>query len=216
MKIIPLFLEKEGGLSRATTDTASSNPSPCAHAGKTGWHTNKGVTWGAFKENAGRLGYEASCANFIAMPQRIWTAIFKRAYWDPWGLDKVKSDVLAWTVVWWSWGSGLGGAFKSLQKFLGSRGIKVATKAEAVKALDGLAARKGDRKLFEELRAHRMAFYAGLSSAPANFKGWKNAYDKFAAFVESQAPAGGQLRKIGFGLALAAVGVLAARKLKII
>jgi len=42
IKYITGFTEKwEGGLSRATTDTASKNPSPYTYKGQTGWHTNK-------------------------------------------------------------------------------------------------------------------------------------------------------------------------------
>jgi lysozyme family protein len=44
-KIIPHILQWEGGLSRNPADTASKNPAPCSYNGKTGYHTNKGVTY---------------------------------------------------------------------------------------------------------------------------------------------------------------------------
>ena len=40
-----LTLKWEGGLSRATTDSASKNSSPYVHEGVTGWHTNRGITY---------------------------------------------------------------------------------------------------------------------------------------------------------------------------
>lgn len=194
--IIPLFLEKEGGLSRAGTDTASRNPSPCTHEGKTGWHTNKGITWETFKAGASSLGYSATCKNFLEMPASIWRKIFHKRYWEPWGLDAVKSDVAAWVLVWWAWGSGLGGAAKSMSKYLGKQGVKLVKKpgtkearVEIAQALDRLAAKKGEARLFNELREHRLAFYRSLSSAPANYKGWVNAYDKFSAFVAARGAA---------------------------
>ena len=67
--IISFIKSKEGGLSSATTDTASRNPSPCGN-GSNGqpYHTNKGVTWSTFSSNASSLGYSASCSNFLNMP----------------------------------------------------------------------------------------------------------------------------------------------------
>ena len=72
---IPYIQKWEGGLSRATTDTASKNPSPYEHNGKTGWHTNKGITWGTFTDLALKLGIAISPFNFLQMPDFIWRKI---------------------------------------------------------------------------------------------------------------------------------------------
>ena len=63
--IINFIKAKEGGLSSATTDTASRNPSNCGN-GSNGkpYHTNKGVTWSTFKSLSSKLGYSATCDNF--------------------------------------------------------------------------------------------------------------------------------------------------------
>ena len=66
----------EGGLSRNTTDSASSMPAPWMYKGVTGWHTNKGVTYKAFVGLANKVGYEISAENFFTMPDRIWDGIF--------------------------------------------------------------------------------------------------------------------------------------------
>jgi hypothetical protein len=77
-KIVSFIKTKEGGLSSATTDTASNNPSNCGN-GKNGkpYHTNKGVTWSTFKGLSAKLGYSATCDNFIKMPDSIWGKIYK-------------------------------------------------------------------------------------------------------------------------------------------
>ena len=70
--IVSFIKSKEGGLSSATTDTASRNPAPCGN-GSNGkpYHTNKGVTWETFSSNASSLGYTASCSNFLNMPMKF-------------------------------------------------------------------------------------------------------------------------------------------------
>lgn len=187
--IVQLFLDKEGGMSRAKTDKASKNPAPftITYKGTTAsdWHTNKGVTWTTFKQLADKLGYRADAATFAAMPMDVWTKIFRAGYWNPWGLDKMRSNIMAWVIVWWSWGSGIEGARKSLVKFLGKKGIAAESKADIVTALDNLAARQGDSKVFMDLREHRLEFYQSLDTAAANYKGWKNAYDKFTEWVKT-------------------------------
>lgn len=207
--ILPLFREKEGGLSRDPADRASADPSPCVIDGQKGWHTNKGVTWTTFKAAAPKLGFKADCTTFKAMPDAIWVKIFKAGYWNPWGLDNVKSNPVAWTIVWWSWGSGVGGAKSSLEKFLRAKGVAPAKdKKELALQLDRMAARDG-LKLFNELREHRLKFYASLPSASAHLKGWTNAYNRFTDFVRDNAPAapaasGGLLLASGLFLGIAA------------
>ena len=57
-KIVSFIKTKEGGLSSATTDTASNNPSNCGN-GSNGkpYHTNKGIQWSTFKSLSSKLGY---------------------------------------------------------------------------------------------------------------------------------------------------------------
>ena len=81
--IKPLTLKWEGGLSRATTDTASKNPSPYIHNGVSGWHTNKGITYQTFKAAANKYGFVNNAENFINMPDAIWDKIAKGLQYDP-------------------------------------------------------------------------------------------------------------------------------------
>ena len=111
--IISFIKSKEGGLSSATTDTASRNPSPCGN-GSNGqpYHTNKGVTWSTFSSNASSLGYSASCSNFLNMPDDVWGKIYKQGYWNPMKGDEVRNQAIANTFVEMNWGSGMGSITK--------------------------------------------------------------------------------------------------------
>ena len=108
-KIVSFIKAKEGGLSSATTDTASNNPSNCGN-GSNGrpYHTNKGVTWSTFKGLSSKLGYSATCDNFKKMPDDIWGKIYKDGYWNPMQGDRIKNQAIANTFVEMVWGSGIG------------------------------------------------------------------------------------------------------------
>lgn len=179
-KVIPFFLQKEGGLSRATTDTASKNPAPCSYQGKTGYHTNKGVTWSTFKNNAGKLDYSATCSNFISMPSDIWGKIFKNSFWDFWDSDNIPFQSIADFMTWTVWGSGGGtfggssGSVPHLTKYLKkNHNITATSKNDVKNQLIKLAEIKGERELWEDLIQYRYDWYATLNQ-PANLKGWRN------------------------------------------
>ncbi|PCJ55960.1 MAG: hypothetical protein COA79_20335 [Planctomycetota bacterium] len=185
-KLIALFREKEGGLSRKTTDRASEHPSPCRYKDKDGqwkkgWHTNKGVTYLTFKSNGSKLGYSVNCKNFFYMPDEIWIKIYKHLYWDTWDNDNIESQAIADTLVWWSWGSGNGGATRSAQKFLAKQGITAPTQKDVAKELDGLVKKMGEKRLFDKLILHRREFYDNTGQQ-ANIPGWNNALNKFVAY----------------------------------
>jgi len=127
-KIVSFIKAKEGGLSSTTTDTASKNPSNCGK-GSNGlpYHTNKGVTWSTFKGLSSKLGYSASCDNFVKMPDDIWGKIYKDGYWNPMQGDRIKNQAIANTFVEMAWGSGVGsntsskGAIAYLKNFFKSK-----------------------------------------------------------------------------------------------
>lgn len=183
--IIPFIRAAEGGLSRATTDTASSNPSPCRHDRVMGWHTNKGVTWTTFKSSASLLGYSASCSNFITMPDSIWNKIFKYQYWDKYNLDLSKSQAIANVIVTWAFGSGVTGAYKQLAKFVNTKynaNFSETSTSENRKNimlyLNQKADQIGERKVFDELVEWRKNYFISLNQS-ANLKGWLSRLDKF-------------------------------------
>ena len=180
---IPFFLKKEGGLSRATTDSASKNPSPCLYKGVYGWHTNKGVTWSTFNGNAQSLGYEASCSNFISMPMDIWAKIFKLKFWNFWDCDNIPYQSLADFMTWTVWGSGGGsfgkvaGSIGFLRGFLLTKGLICNSKADVRMHLIALAD-QDEKKLWFDLIQYRYDWYA-LLNKPIYLNGWRNALDRY-------------------------------------
>jgi len=191
-KIIPFIRKAEGGLSNSKYDYAHYNPSPCEYKGKKDWHTNKGITWTTFKNNATYLGYEPSCKNFIEMPDEIWNKIFKKAYWDKFDLDNYKSQAIADFIVSVAWGSGVWGATKFLWKFIKEKyGVDLGTgksyldkqKVENFKKFfnDKVEKEKGDDKIFNELVKRKEEFLKSLNQ-PHNIKGWLSRLNKFVQY----------------------------------
>jgi len=183
--IVPFIKKFEGGLSKSPYDTAKDNPSPCRYKREMGWHTNKGIQWIVFKENAGSLGYDASCNNFLAMPDDIWLKIYKNKYWDRFYLDTMKSQPIANVIVTWAWGSGVGGGYSQLAKFINKTyGQSYSTSYSAANAktlvlfLDEKAKQVGEKKLFEQLVEWRKNYFISLNQ-PANLNGWLKRLDEF-------------------------------------
>lgn len=186
-RLIPLFIDKEGGLSNAASDvSAAKNPSPCKHNGQTGWHTNKGITWATFSGMAKKLNYEPSCENFINMPESIWAKIYKNGIWDRWGLDNMKPQAIADTIMWWSWGSGEGGASSQLDKFLNQK-YNISTGGDKKKIISAFNSiikdLKQEKKVFDELTDWRIKYYESLSNCHTYCKGWKRFYGIFTDMV---------------------------------
>lgn len=176
----------EGGLSKATTDTASANPSPCTHKGETGWHTNKGIQWKTFNGLSPRLGYEANCKNFLTMPDDIWKKVYKNGFWDAMYADDIKSDAIANFLVEMAWGSGAGsiggtkGAYPFLQRFLKEkRGVATNSKKEVIDTINSEIA-KDEKALFNDIIDYRKAHLISLNQ-PANIRGWLRRVEDYRA-----------------------------------
>ena len=168
-KAIPYIRKAEGGLSRATTDTASKNPAPFTYNGKTGWHTNKGVTWTTFSSLAPTLAYTASADNFFKMPDAIWEKIYRNGYWNPMQADKIKSDAIAIAIVDYAWAFGVGGAQSRLKVWVKSTfGTDAKTMTDVVNAINK---QSSEAETFNKLIIHRKAAFAALKQ-PVNERGW--------------------------------------------
>lgn len=180
--IIPFTYKWEGGLSRATTDTASKNASPYTINGKTGWHTNKGVTYPVFKAGAAKYGYADTLENFKNMPSDIWLKIAKGGYWDVLHLDNLNSQAIANLMFSWQWGSGYSWRPR-MQKYLASKGISWSINDfnGLVKALNDLSKTKGEKKIFDELAEQKKEFLLSLKQ-PANEKGWLNRLNELKTY----------------------------------
>jgi hypothetical protein len=185
-KIVNFIKAKEGGLSSATTDTASRNPSNCGN-GSNGkpYHTNKGVTWSTFKDLSSKLGYSASCDNFKKMPDDIWGKIYKDGYWNPMQGDRIQNQAVANTFVEMAWLSGVGsntstkGAIGYLKSFFKKNYNKDFDNiSEIVNYVNDLDDNGQSSQLFEKLYDFRKSLYTSFNQ-PSNLKGWINRLDAF-------------------------------------
>jgi Predicted lysozyme (DUF847). len=165
-------LKKEGGLSRAKTDSASKYPAPCTHAGYSDWHTNKGITWQTFKTVAEKLGVKPSCEAFINMTDKTWTLISKRIYWDVWNLDKFKSQGIANLIFQSGYGSGINGALKMWNKFFNTNFTKATELTEYLEPL--IKTKAKELSMFNKMWEYRLKWLLSLPGQQANYKGWEN------------------------------------------
>lgn len=186
--IIPFTYKWEGGLSRDPADKASVTPSPYEYKGQKGWHTNKGVTYAAFKSNAAKLGYQDTAQNFLTMPEDIWLKIAKGSYWDRLNLDSLKSQAVANIMFSWQWGSGYAW-IRRVSEYLKSKGINwtggtykdkkliIAPDFKTISdKLNELIDKQGEQKTFDELAEQKKQFLISLNQ-PKYTKGWLNRLD---------------------------------------
>jgi lysozyme family protein len=179
LAVVPFIQKAEGGMSRATSDTASKRPSPWLYKGQGGWHTNKGITFTTFKEMAPKLGYQVTADNFFTMPQKIWMPIYKVGYWDPLKLDKLNSQIMAHAIYDFGFNSGTGGAKRQMINWLKKdHNLTVNTTDEIIAAINKLT-QSGDKSVFLNFIDFRKRFYKSLNQ-PKNEKGWFNRMDELA------------------------------------
>ena len=212
-KIVSFIKTKEGGLSSATTDTASNNPSNCGN-GSNGkpYHTNKGVTWGTFKGLSTKLGYSATCDNFIKMPDDIWGKIYKDGYWNPIQGDRIQNQAIANTFVEMAWGSGVGsntssrGAIGYLKNFFKSKYNKSFDNiTQIVDYVNELDNNGQTPELFEKLYDFRKSLYTSFNQ-PSNLKGWVNRLDAFYLLNKPYATSTKTKASIAVGVLLIVAG----------
>jgi lysozyme family protein len=167
--------QAEGGLSRAKTDTASSDPVPDG----SGYHTNKGITWATFKRYASILGYIATPALFYQMPEWIFLGIFE-GYWKSAGSNLIKSQAMATIIFQAMWGGGHSSLVKDIQNYLITNSYsKVKADGEigryTSEAINNYCQIKGKEKdLYDYSFAERLKYLRSLSTYPANGDGWEN------------------------------------------
>lgn len=182
-KIAAYIQRMEGGLGRGLADNASSYPAPWTYQGKTGWHTNKGVTFRTFEANAKKLGYEVSPKNFFEMPDDIWWKIFQNAFLAQWNLSEIDHlPRIQAVIVTWAWNSGNGGAERLLANFQREKmGIVDSniTKAEIIQNFKKKVAPANEIEWFDKLCARRKEDYSKMSDFGTYGRGWYNAVDKF-------------------------------------
>ncbi len=192
MSAVNYIQKAEGGLSRATTDTASKYPSPFTYNGVKGWHTNRGITYKTFIVLSAKVGYPVTADNFIHMPDKVWFGIYKIGYWKPMAGDLYTSQAIANAVVDNAWASGVDGATSSLSKYLKFKGLTANTAAEIAKGFNQLVKSQGERRIFNELIEWRKQFFKSLHQ-PANERQWLSRMETLRKEGESLISGGGPM-----------------------
>jgi len=169
----------EGGLSRDVNDSASKYPCPTAYNGKTGWHTNVGITYKVWRSVFG----SSNDARFFEMNNEDWFKVFKSLYWDSVKGDQYECFSIAVFVTGIAWGSGSHRAGIMLQQAINNLGGNLAVDGtiglKTIKAANDC----DDLKLFDELTRLREQFFLAISkegSKNAKFrKGWLNRLEDY-------------------------------------
>lgn len=184
-KLVPFIKKKEGGLSRDPNDTAAKYPAPFEINGKTGWHTNKGITWQTFSSNANRLNYVASKENFVNMPDDIWLKILKGVYMKAFPLDRIAHlPRIQAVIITWAWGSGTGGAERYLANFqrqvMGIQDSNI-TPSEIVANFQKHITPLNEREWFNKLCDRRLEDFKKMATWSVHGTGWSNRLREFRA-----------------------------------
>ena len=177
--IIPFIRKAEGGLSKHSKDSAAKNPVPDG----SGYHTNKGITWGTFTGLAARLGYTPTPALFYQMPDWVWEKIWKSGFWDAVKGDRITSQGVADILADFAWGAGPGRAIRVVQKVVGVP-VDGRLGPQTLAAIN----RRGSG-LIEPLAAAKKAFYLSLQSAATFGAGWSKRLDELEAIAKKELPA---------------------------
>jgi lysozyme family protein len=168
-KIVPFFYKWEGGLSKDQADAAAQFPCPTPYKGSTGWHTAKGVTYGAWVAIFGTDKDD----RFFKMDHNDWGLIFKRGYWDKVKGDHIELQSIAEVLVSWAWGSGSRTAIKEIQ-----RELKLKVDGIIGPKTLGAINSSNEAELFDRCIKRREAFFRGICiTRPRNkrfLRGWLN------------------------------------------
>ncbi len=167
----------EGGLSRNTSDSASKTPCPTPFNGKTGWHTNAGITYSVWRKKFGKTNDQ----RFFSMSNDDWFAVFDSLYYSKVRAKEFHSLSIGLMVTTIAWGSGARQAGLTLQRAINQLGGHVVVDGaigintiNAANALD-------PRALFDELVKQRAAFFhrIGKGKNAVFLKGWMNRLNAF-------------------------------------
>ena len=176
-KYIEFTKRWEGGLSRDVNDSASSYPCPTPYNGKTGYHTNIGITYKVWVSFYGKN----NDARFFAMSNEDWFNVFKTLYWNSVRADEFNSMSIGIFVTGMAWGSGKRQAVKSLQQAIINCGVSVAKDGILGNKTIGAANSIEPRKLFDALTSERERFFRAIGKGKnAKFlKGWLNRLEDY-------------------------------------
>lgn len=163
----PFILKWEGGLSRDANDTASRVKCPTPYKGKTGYHTNKGITYAVWRSVFG----SDKDMRFLEINDADWDIVIKRLFWDRWKADEIKDQAVANTLVDWVWGSGVYG-IKIPQRMLNVTADGVVG-AKTIEALNN-APKDFLQRLYKEREDFLHRIVRSNPTQKVFLKGWMN------------------------------------------
>lgn len=168
------ILKWEGGLSKNKADTASKD---CVPDGS-GFHTNKGITWTAWK-----FIFGSDIKGFYEMRPEKWLMCY-RWYWNSIEGDLINSQRIAELFADWAWASGKY-AKTEMQRWLISLGEKLEVDGdigrETLGALNKLITTRGEKWMFESCYSWRVDWVKRLKQYPTFGKGWMRRLNDFYA-----------------------------------
>lgn len=176
-KVIKHTGDWEGGLSRNPKDSASVNPCPTPYKGKTGWHTNEGVTYAVWVKKMGKDRDQ----EFFEMSDENWLKFYMSYYKAVKG-DSFKSDAIAFFLTQIGWGSGTGKVpGQIIQRALNSLGFDLKVDGKIGPATIAAGNEANERDLFDAMIIFRVKFFQDISKGKnAGFlKGWLNRLEDF-------------------------------------
>ena len=169
----------EGGLSRDTADSASAFPCPTSYQGKTGWHTNVGITYKVWKSLFGA----GDDQRFFAMNSADWFNVFKTLYWNSVRGDEFTSVNVAIMVTGMAWGSGKLRAVKTLQIGIRACGRVIDVDGKLGNETMKLANACDPRQLFDAITTERERFFRAIGAPGTKnakfLKGWLNRLEDY-------------------------------------
>lgn len=178
-KYVAFVKRWEGGLSRDVNDSASSFPCPTPYNGKSGWHTNVGITYTVWRKMFGANNDH----RFYAMNSEDWWNVFKTLYWNGMRGDEFTSQNVAIFVTGMAWGSGKKQATKSLQRAIANCGKVIDQDGILGNQTIRLANECDPRQLFDALTNERERFFRAIAPAGSKnakfIKGWLNRLEDY-------------------------------------
>jgi lysozyme family protein len=172
----------EGGLSKDSTDTASSMYCPTPLNGVK-YHTNKGVTYKTWVSIFGKNADN----RFLKMSNDDWFKTYQK-YWNGVKASEMKHVNIGIACAQFAWGSGIYGGSKFIQKSLNKLGAKLKVDGKIGAQTIAQINKYPPSKLFNHLMKQReLFFYAIVENNPSQakfLKGWLNRLNDFKETFE--------------------------------
>ena len=175
-KVIEHTIRFEGGLSRHASDSAKENTCPTSYKGKSGYHTNKGITYAVWKKKHG----SGMDSHFFEMSNDEWLQFYMDYYDLVKGLQ-VKSDSISFFLTQIAWGSGKKQAGLTVQRALNVLGHNLSVDGVIGTQTINAINIADEKELFDMMITYRVEFFKKISTGKNSvfLKGWLRRLEEF-------------------------------------